>query len=402
LAEALRATGQITVWYDEWELQVGDRLVARINDGLGRSRFGVVVLSPAFFEKNWPRAELEALASLEMSDGRDRLLPIWLGLGADEIGVHAPLLLGRVALNAADGVEQVAARLAEKINGTTASGPTPPPATSMLYPNEIASQSLPNSYNPPIGGEEPGFIFRTVTAFRLSEGPEFHLNSQQKRAFQAIVSDSSIEGLVQNIVDAPRARPSSAWQQALPNTGAVVTVDRAPETMGGRDGTIEARAGLLLRFYATGSAHAVVHQDIVLRPPAEMRVRSLLSLDDFYLLLLVPAASVRAEIAPVVTALLGGTDEPELIAQSVVALPNNDEFAKYLDLSAYVRDRVSGASGPYGMHWNATSMSDVNEADWSQRVIGMVDRLFSDGSYLDYEHALERLSALAASLPPRL
>src|SRR5262249_41364686 len=91
LAEALRATGQIAVWYDEWELHVGDRLVDRINEGLGRSRFGVVVLSPAFFAKNWPRAELEALASLEMSDGRDRLLPIWLGLGADEISDYAPL-----------------------------------------------------------------------------------------------------------------------------------------------------------------------------------------------------------------------------------------------------------------------------------------------------------------------
>ena len=44
LAEALRASGDVTVWYDEWELEVGDRLVERINDGLAHSRFGVVVL----------------------------------------------------------------------------------------------------------------------------------------------------------------------------------------------------------------------------------------------------------------------------------------------------------------------------------------------------------------------
>jgi len=93
------------------------RLLERINDGLARSRFGVVVLSPAFFNKSWPRSELQALASLEMSDGRDRLLPIWLDLGADEIANYAPLLLGRVALKASDGVEEVAARLVSKSAG---------------------------------------------------------------------------------------------------------------------------------------------------------------------------------------------------------------------------------------------------------------------------------------------
>jgi hypothetical protein len=49
-----------------------------------------------------------------MSDGRDRLLPIWLDLGADEIANYAPLLLGRLALKASDGVEEVAARLVSK------------------------------------------------------------------------------------------------------------------------------------------------------------------------------------------------------------------------------------------------------------------------------------------------
>jgi hypothetical protein len=77
LAEALRGRG-LAVWYDEWELGVGDPLVHKINDGLARSRFGAVVLSPNFFNKNWSRAELQAFAALEMRQGRDLLLPIWL------------------------------------------------------------------------------------------------------------------------------------------------------------------------------------------------------------------------------------------------------------------------------------------------------------------------------------
>ncbi|QFZ16716.1 DUF1883 domain-containing protein [Saccharothrix syringae] len=49
LAEALRARGA-TVWLDEFELAIGDSLAKRLERGLACSRFGVVVLSPGFFE----------------------------------------------------------------------------------------------------------------------------------------------------------------------------------------------------------------------------------------------------------------------------------------------------------------------------------------------------------------
>jgi hypothetical protein len=49
LAEALRARGA-SVWLDEFELAIGDSLAKRLERGLACSRFGVVVLSPGFFE----------------------------------------------------------------------------------------------------------------------------------------------------------------------------------------------------------------------------------------------------------------------------------------------------------------------------------------------------------------
>lgn len=45
----------------------GDSLRASIEAGLAQSRFGVVVFSHAFFGKNWPPAELNALFAREMS-----------------------------------------------------------------------------------------------------------------------------------------------------------------------------------------------------------------------------------------------------------------------------------------------------------------------------------------------
>src|SRR5205823_5536445 len=52
LAEALTARGA-RVWLDELEMKVGDSLRLKIDDGLRLSRFGVVVLSPSFFDKRW-------------------------------------------------------------------------------------------------------------------------------------------------------------------------------------------------------------------------------------------------------------------------------------------------------------------------------------------------------------
>jgi len=50
LAEAL-VKGGLKVWYDEFELKIGDSLRRKIDKGLAHSRFGIVVLSQAFFKK---------------------------------------------------------------------------------------------------------------------------------------------------------------------------------------------------------------------------------------------------------------------------------------------------------------------------------------------------------------
>lgn len=57
LATALVVRG-LRVWYDEFELRIGDSLRRKIDAGLANSRFGVVVLSPNFFAKNWPQGLL--------------------------------------------------------------------------------------------------------------------------------------------------------------------------------------------------------------------------------------------------------------------------------------------------------------------------------------------------------
>ena len=46
---------QVAVWFDEFELRLGDSLREKIDRGLIESRYGVVVLSPSFFERHRPQ-----------------------------------------------------------------------------------------------------------------------------------------------------------------------------------------------------------------------------------------------------------------------------------------------------------------------------------------------------------
>lgn len=99
LARVLAERGLI-VWYDEFELRVGDSLRRKIDAGLANSRFGVVVLSSHFFNKNWAQYELDGLVVREMT-GQQILLPIWHNISKDEIIRRSPSLADKVALNSA-------------------------------------------------------------------------------------------------------------------------------------------------------------------------------------------------------------------------------------------------------------------------------------------------------------
>lgn len=75
----------VKVWYDEFTLKVGDSLSEKINEGLSKSDYGIVVLSKNFFNKEWPRTELAALETKAVNSGRKIILPIWLDITKEEV-----------------------------------------------------------------------------------------------------------------------------------------------------------------------------------------------------------------------------------------------------------------------------------------------------------------------------
>lgn len=116
LANALKNDG-LRVWYDEFELKIGDSLRRKIDSGLARSRFGVVVLSRAFLGKGWANYELDGLVTRAVS-GEQVLLPIWHEITKREVIEYSPSLADKLARNTATHtVEEIADEIAEVIRG---------------------------------------------------------------------------------------------------------------------------------------------------------------------------------------------------------------------------------------------------------------------------------------------
>ncbi|MFL0409677.1 toll/interleukin-1 receptor domain-containing protein [Microbacterium paludicola] len=111
LKDALELEG-LTVWLDETTLRIGDSLRQKIDEGLVRSSFGVVVLSSAYFTKGWTVYELDAIIGQSVS-GTQRLLPIWHGLTKTEVAAKSPTLADRLARTTATStIEEIAAEIA--------------------------------------------------------------------------------------------------------------------------------------------------------------------------------------------------------------------------------------------------------------------------------------------------
>jgi len=96
-----------TLWFSEYEITLGDSLRARIDRGLSESRFGIVVLSHAFFAKPWPQSELDALGSRSMQEGRKVILPIRHQMLIDELRSKSPLLAGLLSVDSSIGAPAV-------------------------------------------------------------------------------------------------------------------------------------------------------------------------------------------------------------------------------------------------------------------------------------------------------
>lgn len=90
----------VTTWYDKSQILWGDSMRKIIDEGLKKSRFGIVILSPNYIAegKYWTKAELDGLFQLESINGK-KLLPIWHKLTKKEVMDFSPTIAGKLAMN---------------------------------------------------------------------------------------------------------------------------------------------------------------------------------------------------------------------------------------------------------------------------------------------------------------
>lgn len=113
LAQKLVELG-LRVWFDEFNLQIGDKLRESIDHGLSRSNFGVVIVSKNFFSNNWTKMELEALIILYVRN-ITKILPVWHGVESHDVIDFSPMLASIIALSSSSGIDIVASKIYKAI-----------------------------------------------------------------------------------------------------------------------------------------------------------------------------------------------------------------------------------------------------------------------------------------------
>ena len=131
LVKELRNIG-LKVWYDKTELFIGDSLRKKIDDGLSKSKYGVVILSESFFEKEWPNKELNALFSRE-TEGSKVILPIWHNVTQKDVMTFSPMLSDKLAINTSKGISSAANAIAKTLGAPA----TEPKLNQPEKPSEI-------------------------------------------------------------------------------------------------------------------------------------------------------------------------------------------------------------------------------------------------------------------------
>jgi len=192
LAETLRRAG-LRVWIDSHEITLGDNLTSKINEGLAQSRYGIVILSPDFLAKEWPKRELGALLAIEMKHGK-RVLPVLHNLAFDSLLSEFPLMADKLCVSTTAGIEAVAAEVRRAIglkieDKAVSKSPLSPDIGTHIGPYVIEAQ---------LGTGGSGIVYRVHSSsypyplalklFHPLRAPYTHLFPLFSRGFRAVAA----------------------------------------------------------------------------------------------------------------------------------------------------------------------------------------------------------------------
>jgi hypothetical protein len=144
LAHALDSLG-ITYWLDEVEIAWGDSISEKINAGLQQSKYVVVIVSPEFLDRQWPKKELSSALHRETETGRTLVLPIIVGDPNLVLAKH-PFLAEKRYLLFNEGVDVIAKQIYERVTADNRSVARGTQSLIESYCAAVTSRNLAAAY----------------------------------------------------------------------------------------------------------------------------------------------------------------------------------------------------------------------------------------------------------------
>jgi hypothetical protein len=232
----------LSVWYDEYTLTVGDSLRRCIDRGLAGCRYGLVILSPHFLQKEWTQKELDGLVARE--DGTEkRILPVWHNVKRTDIVAFSPPLADKLGVSTAKGLDHVV----KEIMRVFQIGSDKMPAQRSVRATKQRVQK-PKKAKKPAGGQKSGTLvmidrfFFPAASVQQSQDGTFTVKivpttAEEEADLEGLHSQrhgNSVPFAARN--DAHLVRVKGA-EKDLSGKRAVWTLTLAPEDRGFGDGT---------------------------------------------------------------------------------------------------------------------------------------------------------------------
>jgi len=111
LFDALAKAG-LKARYEGYALRKGDDLIRTVSRGLSISRAGILICSEAFFQYDWPAAELDEIADIEIN-GRKPIVGIGYGVDRGFVARYSEKLAGRIVADTPSVFKHLAIQLSD-------------------------------------------------------------------------------------------------------------------------------------------------------------------------------------------------------------------------------------------------------------------------------------------------
>jgi len=106
----------LKIWYDDFCIKPGDSIREKIDEGLLKSRHGLLLLSRNFFKKTWCKKELNALFLKNINNIKNKIFPIWFGVSENDVKKYSLLIADiKAFILEEDDFEQVVSNIAKML-----------------------------------------------------------------------------------------------------------------------------------------------------------------------------------------------------------------------------------------------------------------------------------------------